>query len=86
MTRSYVLPEPGAQTLKELPPSTPVVFGRAVGRADEKIAVRGLDAADPSAADMATLIIVGSALTRIIERPGQAPLVYTPRFVEGGSS
>jgi precorrin-3B C17-methyltransferase len=71
---------------RQLPPSTPVVFGRAVGRADEKIAVCGLDAADPSAADMATLIIVGSPLTRVIERPGQTPLVYTPRFVEGGSS
>jgi precorrin-3B C17-methyltransferase len=71
---------------RQLPPSTPVVFGRAAGRADEKIMVCGLDAADPSAADMATLIIVGSPLTRVIERPGQAPLVYTPRFVEGASS
>jgi len=68
-----------------LPASTPVVFGRAVGRTDERIAVCGLDAADPAAADMATLIIVGSPLTRVIERPGQAPLIYTPRFVEGGN-
>jgi precorrin-3B C17-methyltransferase len=71
---------------RQLPPSTPVVFGRAAGRADEKISICRLDAADPAAADMATLIIVGSALTRIVERPGQMPLVYTPRFVEGGSS
>jgi precorrin-3B C17-methyltransferase len=71
---------------RQLPPSTPVVFGRAAGRADEKISICRLDAADPSVADMATLIIVGSALTRIVERPGRAPLVYTPRFVEGGSS
>ena len=42
-----------------------------------------LEAADPSAADMATLIIVGSPLTRVIERPGLAPLVYTPRSVAG---
>jgi precorrin-3B C17-methyltransferase len=28
---------------------------------------------------MATLIIVGSAQTRLVERSGQAPLVYTPR-------
>src|SRR4051812_46711004 len=67
---------------RQLPPSTPVVFGRAAGRADEKISICRLDAADPSAADMATLIIVGSPLTRIVERPGQTPLVYTPRFVE----
>jgi precorrin-3B C17-methyltransferase len=70
---------------QHLPASTPVVFGRAVGRPDEKIAISALDTADPSAADMATLIIVGSPLTRVIERPGQAPLVYTPRFVEGGN-
>jgi precorrin-3B C17-methyltransferase len=71
---------------RQLPPSTPVVFGRAAGRLDEKISIFRLDAADPAAADMATLIIVGSSLTRIVERPGRAPLVYTPRFVEGGSS
>jgi precorrin-3B C17-methyltransferase len=71
---------------RQLPPSTPVVFGHAAGRADEKISICRLDAADPAAADMATLIIVGSALTRIVERPGQMPLVYTPSFVEGGSS
>ena len=32
------------------------------------------------------VIIVGSALTRIIERPGQTPLVYTPRFVPDGGT
>jgi precorrin-3B C17-methyltransferase len=70
---------------QHLPASTPVVFGRAVGRPDEKIAISALDMADPLTADMATLIIVGSSLTRVIERPGQTPLVYTPRFVEGGN-
>jgi precorrin-3B C17-methyltransferase len=28
---------------------------------------------------MATLVIVGSRATRVIERPGLSPLVYTPR-------
>jgi precorrin-3B C17-methyltransferase len=42
--------------------------------------VGALEAADPSAADMATLIIVGSSATRVIARPGLAPLVYTPRI------
>ena len=36
----------------------------------------------PAKADMATLIIVGSADTRVISRPGRTPLVYTPRAVE----
>jgi precorrin-3B C17-methyltransferase len=62
-----------------LPATTPVVFGRAVGRVDEAIAVTTLQSADASNADMATLVIVGSAETRLVPRPGHAPLVYTPR-------
>jgi len=62
-----------------LPATTPTVFGRAVGRADETVAITTLQAADPAGADMATLVIVGSAETRLVSRPGQAPLVYTPR-------
>jgi precorrin-3B C17-methyltransferase len=62
-----------------LPAMTPTVFGRAVGRADENVAVTTLNAADPAGADMATLVIVGSAETRLVPRPGHAPLVYTPR-------
>jgi precorrin-3B C17-methyltransferase len=70
---------------QKLPASTPVVFGRAVGRADERILVTTLNAADPAAADMATLVIVGSAETRMIARPGRTPLVYTPRAVAEAS-
>lgn len=69
-----------------LPAATPVVFGRAVGRPDEEIIVTALAAADPSAADMATLIIVGSAETRVIARPGRQPLVYTPRAACGANA
>jgi precorrin-3B C17-methyltransferase len=64
---------------RHLPPSTPVVFGRAVGRPDEQVSVVTLDAADATNADMATLVIVGSRETRVIARPGRPPLVYTPR-------
>jgi precorrin-3B C17-methyltransferase len=66
---------------RHLPASTPVVFGRAVGRPDEYISVTTLDAAAATQADMATLVIVGSRETRVIERPGRRPLVYTPRAV-----
>jgi precorrin-3B C17-methyltransferase len=65
--------------LRHLPPATPVVFGRAVGRPDERISVVTLDAAATTEADMATLVIVGSRETRVIARAGRAPLVYTPR-------
>lgn len=71
---------------RHLPASTPVIFGRAIGRPDEKVIVSALDAVDPSAADMATLIIVGSSLTRVIDRPGLAPLVYTPRSAPDASA
>jgi precorrin-3B C17-methyltransferase len=62
-----------------LPDTTPVVFGRAVGRQDERITITQLSATQGNTADMATCIIVGSAETRMIERPGGRPLVYTPR-------
>jgi precorrin-3B C17-methyltransferase len=68
---------------RQLPPATPVVFGRAVARPDEQVAVTSLAAADPRAADMATLIIVGSRETQVIARPGWTPLVYTPRSTWG---
>lgn len=69
-----------------LPATTPVVFGRAVSRPDEATIVTTIAAADPGAADMATLIIVGSAETRVIARPGRPPLVYTPRTACGASA
>jgi precorrin-3B C17-methyltransferase len=62
-----------------LPRSTPVIFGRAIGRPDERVEVTTLDTAKSVAADMATLVIVGSADTRIVAREGRPPLVYTPR-------
>jgi len=66
-----------------LPPSTPVVFGRAVGRSDEHVTVTTLAAADAASADMATLLIIGSHDTLLIERPGRGPLVYTARSPQG---
>ncbi len=64
---------------RHLPATTPVVFGRAVGRPDERVSVASLADADATPADMATLVIVGTRETRVIARPGRSPLVYTPR-------
>lgn len=58
----------------------PVIFARAVSRADETIAVVGLRDALPEMADMSTMVIVGSSRTRLIARDG-VPFVYTPRSV-----
>jgi precorrin-3B C17-methyltransferase len=63
-----------------LPPETPVVFATAVSRPEERIDIFALSEADPARADMRTLVMIGTAATRRIERPGQAPWVYTPRF------
>jgi len=63
-----------------LPGSVPVIFGRAAGRLDERIRVVPLSEASSDMADMATCVIVGSEETRLIERPGKEPIVYSPRF------
>ena len=70
---------------QELAPTTLVIFGRAAGRPDERIAVFPLAEADAASADMATCVIIGSAETRIVARPGRPDLVYTPRFISGDS-
>ncbi len=66
-----------------LPGTVPVVFGRAAGRADERMRVVPLAEAASDMADMATCIIIGSPATRIVERAGLEPLVYSPRSAGG---
>ena len=69
-----------------LPALTPVIFGRAIGREDERVDVATLGAAQSVAADMATLVIVGSVETRGVARDARTPLVYTPRAVARASA
>ncbi len=57
----------------------PMVFARAVSTPEETVRVVPLSRAEPEMADMRTLVIVGSSATRILERDGAAPWVYTPR-------
>ncbi len=80
--RPWQLAKALALLSRHLPDGAPVIFGRAVGRPDESVTVTPLASAGDIAADMATLIIVGSSETRVIARDGQSPLVYTPRAVE----
>jgi len=61
------------------PAATIVAFARAVGRADERVALTTLDVADPSVADMSTLVLVGSSETRSVERGDGGRWIYTPR-------
>jgi precorrin-3B C17-methyltransferase len=56
-----------------------VAFATAVGRPDESFEVTTLAEADPSRADMRTLIVIGSSGTRLIERGARRPFVYSSR-------
>ncbi len=58
---------------------TPVAFARAIGRADEKLSLTTLAAAQPEIADMSTLVIVGSSQTRLVARAAGAAWMLTPR-------
>lgn len=65
---------------EECEPERLIIFARAISRADQAIRVCTLGEATPEMADMQTMVIVGSSLTRTIERDGD-PIVYTPRFI-----
>ena len=68
--------------LREILPGTiPVAFATAATRPEERIVVTTLAEADASCADMRTLVLIGCAGTRLVERPGAVPWVYTVRSV-----
>ncbi|WP_299663933.1 precorrin-3B C(17)-methyltransferase [uncultured Ruegeria sp.] len=81
--RSKSRPEGFVKTLEilreECEPERLILFARAVSRADEALRISTLAEATSDMADMQTVVIVGSSLTRMIERDG-LPIVYTPRF------
>jgi precorrin-3B C17-methyltransferase len=56
------------------------MLATAISREDERVEITSLGDADPTRADMRTLVLIGSAATRRIERDGARPWVYTPRF------
>ena len=63
---------------------TPVIFARAIGRPAERVLITTRAEADPAAADMSTLVLVGSSETRLLDRPGREPWIYTPRSYGAG--
>jgi precorrin-3B C17-methyltransferase len=66
------------------PTATPVAFARAIGHPNEKIVLTTIGDADPSIADMNTLVLIGSSETRFIDRPGAPPWLLTPRTYGAG--
>jgi cobalt-precorrin 5A hydrolase/precorrin-3B C17-methyltransferase len=59
------------------PPDTPSVIARNLGRAGETQEILRLDELAGAAADMLSLILVGSSQTRLLA--GETPRIYTPR-------
>ncbi|MCE8442395.1 precorrin-3B C(17)-methyltransferase, partial [Rhodovulum sulfidophilum] len=80
--RSKARPEGFARVLELLREACgddrPVIFARAVSTPEERLTVVPLTEARPEMADMRTVVLVGSSLTRVL-RDGARPLVYTPR-------
>ncbi len=64
---------------KQKSQQTIVVLARAVGTPDATLTTTTLNDMDVTAADMRTLVIIGSSRTRVIPRNGSTPWVYTPR-------
>lgn len=54
----------------------PVALARNLGRAGENVTLTTLEALDPAAVDMLTLVVIGSSTTR---RLADRPFLYTPR-------
>jgi len=60
-------------------PTTVVLFVRKAATSETSVVITNLAEADPAAADMRTLVIIGAAATRLIPRNNLRPWVYTPR-------
>jgi precorrin-3B C17-methyltransferase len=80
--RSLARPEGFSRALALLretcEPARLLVFARAVSTPEESITVVPLAEAAAEMADMRTVVLIGSSLTRLIARAGR-PFVYTPR-------
>jgi cobalt-precorrin 5A hydrolase/precorrin-3B C17-methyltransferase len=71
------LAEAAAILCAHRPPETPVVIARNLGRAGETQRILRLDELPRAAADMLSLVLVGSKQTRLLA--GDPPRLYTPR-------
>ena len=85
-SRTWQLAAVSELLLRHRAADTPVVVGRAVGRADEQLSVITLAEHADAGIDMSTLVIVGSSATRVHLRGGR-PVVFTPRhYGEAGEA
>ena len=64
---------------KILPPTTIVAMANGVSLPQERVEIVTLAEADPTRADMRTLVLIGSAATRSISRADGGTWLYSPR-------
>jgi cobalt-precorrin 5A hydrolase / precorrin-3B C17-methyltransferase len=77
--RTWQLAEARNILLRHRTPDTPVVLARNLGRPGQTVKAIALDQLAPAAADMRTIILIGSTKTRTIKRSDGSIWVYTPR-------
>lgn len=77
-TRRTLLAEARDILLKHRPSDTPVLLATSLGRPEENLRYRRLDALDVDEVDMLTVVLVGSSHSKLADL-GEAPRMYTPR-------
>lgn len=78
MRRRTLLAEARDILLAHRPAETPVMLASSLGRPEEHIRYRRLDALQVDEVDMLTVVLVGSSQSRLT-RLGEGPRMYTPR-------
>ena len=76
--RRTLLAEARDLLLGHRPGETPVLLATSLGRTEEMVRLRRLDALSVEEVDMLTVVIVGSSESRVLQL-GQGPRIYTPR-------
>jgi cobalt-precorrin 5A hydrolase/precorrin-3B C17-methyltransferase len=64
--------------LRHRPADTPVLLAASLGRPEEALRYRRLDALEVDEVDMLTVVLVGSSQSRLVQL-GEGPRMYTPR-------
>lgn len=77
-TRRTLLAEAREILLQHRPADTPVMLASNLGRPEEEVRYRRLDALEVDEVDMLTVVLVGSSNTRLAHL-GEGPRMFTPR-------
>ncbi len=78
LRRRTLLAEARDILLQHRPGDTPVMLASNLGRPEEHVRYRRLDALEVDEVDMLTVVLVGSSQSRLVMR-GEGPRMYTPR-------